>query len=73
MTPNPRTYTAAELLLLLLVVATCTLNNQFDRIERELGMTLLIRAWHERPMRLTDDGTRVVRAIWAHQHDAGHS
>ncbi|MCW1959394.1 MAG: TniQ family protein [Mycobacterium sp.] len=54
-------------------LATCTLNNQINRIERELGMTLLIRAWHERPMRLTDDGARVVRAIWAHQHGAGHS
>jgi hypothetical protein len=29
---------------------------QINRLERELGMKLLIRAWHERPMHLTDDG-----------------
>lgn len=48
-------------------IATSTLNNQINRIERELGMSLLIRAWHERPMQPTDDGECVVRAIRDHE------
>ncbi|MFA5707208.1 LysR family transcriptional regulator [Mycolicibacterium sp.] len=48
-------------------VATCTLNNQINQIERELGVTLLVRAWHERPMRLTEEGARVLQAVRNHQ------
>lgn len=44
-----------------------TLVNQLNRIERELGTKLLIRAERGRPMKLTDDGNRVVAAIRAWQ------
>ena len=37
-----------------------TLVNQINRIERELGMKLLIRAERGRPMELTEDGARVA-------------
>jgi Bacterial regulatory helix-turn-helix protein, lysR family len=40
-----------------------TLVNQINRIERELGMTLLVRAERGHPMTLTDDGARVVATI----------
>jgi TniQ/Bacterial regulatory helix-turn-helix protein, lysR family len=44
-----------------------TLVNQINRIERELGSTLLVRAERGRSMTLTDHGTRVVAAIRACQ------
>ncbi|WP_232785205.1 helix-turn-helix domain-containing protein [Mycobacteroides franklinii] len=44
-----------------------TLVNQINRIERELGTKLLIRAERGRPMRLTDDGARIVAVIRACQ------
>jgi hypothetical protein len=44
-----------------------TLVNQINRIERELGMKLLIRAERGRPMELTEDGARVAATIRACQ------
>lgn len=44
-----------------------TLVSQINRIERELGMTLLIRAERGRPMELTEDGARVAATIRACQ------
>lgn len=40
-----------------------TLVNQINRIERELGMKLLIRAERGRPMKLTEDGARVAASV----------
>lgn len=40
-----------------------TLVNQINRIERELGMKLLIRAERGRPMELTEYGARVTAAV----------
>lgn len=40
-----------------------TLVTQINRVERELGMKLLTRAVRGRPMRVTDDGSRVVAAV----------
>lgn len=40
-----------------------TLVNQINRVERELGTKLLIRAERGRPMQLTDVGARVVAAV----------
>ena len=37
--------------------------NRINRIERELGMTLLIRAERGRPMKLTECGASVVAAV----------
>jgi hypothetical protein len=44
-----------------------TLVNQINRIERELGTMLLVRAERSHPMQLTDDGARVVAAVRACQ------
>lgn len=44
-----------------------TLVNQINRVERELGIKLLVRAERGRPMRLTDDGARVVATVRACQ------
>ncbi|VBA31467.1 hypothetical protein LAUMK136_00063 [Mycobacterium attenuatum] len=44
-----------------------TLVNQINRIERELGTRLLIRAERGRPMELTQDGVRVVATVRACQ------
>ncbi|MGB5149162.1 MAG: LysR family transcriptional regulator [Mycobacterium sp.] len=41
--------------------------SQIDRIERDLGTTLLVRAERGRPMQLTDDGARAVATIRAWQ------
>jgi hypothetical protein len=42
-----------------------TLVNQINRIERDLDMKLLVRAERGHPMRLTEQGTRVVAAVRA--------
>jgi molybdenum-dependent DNA-binding transcriptional regulator ModE len=42
---------------------TASLVSQINRIERELGCVLLVRAERGRPMRLTDDGSEVLAAI----------
>jgi hypothetical protein len=42
-----------------------TLVNQTNRVERELGIKLLVRAERGRPMRLTADGARVVATVRA--------
>ncbi|PEG33267.1 hypothetical protein CQY20_31740 [Mycolicibacterium agri] len=47
-----------------------TLVNQINRIERELGATLLNRAERGRPMKLTAHGARVVATIRACQRRA---
>ena len=44
-------------------VGQFALVNQINRIERELGMTLLIRAERGRPMELTEDGARVAASV----------
>lgn len=44
-----------------------TLVNQINRIERELGTKLLVRAERGHPMKLTDDGARVVATVHAFQ------
>lgn len=44
-----------------------TLVNQINRIERELGTKLLVRAERGHPMQLTDDGARVVATVRACQ------
>jgi hypothetical protein len=44
-----------------------SLVHQLNRLERELGMTLLTRAQRGHPMRLTDDGARVLAALKAYQ------
>jgi hypothetical protein len=44
-----------------------TLVNQINRIESELGTTLLVRAERGHPMQLTDDGERVVATVRACQ------
>ena len=61
--PHPTLTVAAEEL----GVHQFTLVNQINRIERELGTALLVRAERGRPMTLTDHGTRVVAAIRAWQ------
>lgn len=49
-------------------VGQAALVSQINRIERELGSRLLIRAERGHPMQLTDDGARVVATIRAWQH-----
>lgn len=44
-------------------VGQFALVNQINRIERELGMKLLIRAGRGRPMELTEDGARVAASV----------
>jgi hypothetical protein len=61
--PHPTLTVAAKKL----GVHQFTLVNQINRIERELGTTLLVRAERGRPMQLTDDGARVLTAISALQ------
>ncbi|MGQ9352464.1 LysR family transcriptional regulator [Mycolicibacterium gilvum] len=46
-----------------------TLVNQINRIERELGTKLLVRAERGRPMQLTDYGARVVATVRACQRE----
>jgi hypothetical protein len=43
------------------------LTSQINRVEKELGMTQLMRAERGRPMELTDAGTRVLAGIRAWQ------
>ncbi|WP_411154999.1 LysR family transcriptional regulator [Streptomyces sp. Iso 434] len=50
---------------------TFTLVAQINRIERELGGPLLVRAERGRPMTLTPLGRRVLRAIRTSQDGAG--
>jgi TniQ/Bacterial regulatory helix-turn-helix protein, lysR family len=48
-------------------IGQAALVSQINRIESELGTKLLIRAERGRPMRLTNDGTRVVAVIRAYE------
>ncbi|MFV8160552.1 TniQ family protein [Mycobacterium sp. 134] len=48
-------------------VGQAVLVSQINRIESELGTKLLVRAERGRPMRLTDDGARVVATVRACQ------
>lgn len=50
-----------------------TLVHQLNRIERELGKTLLTRAQRGHPMRLTDDGVRVLAEVKAYQRQQSAS
>lgn len=50
-----------------LCVNQFALVNQINRIERELGTKLLIRAERGRPMQLTEDGAKVVATVRACQ------
>ncbi len=48
-----------------------SLVNQINRIERELGKKLLVRAERGRPMRLNRDGAAVVRAVMSYERRIG--
>ncbi|WP_052585712.1 helix-turn-helix domain-containing protein [Mycobacteroides abscessus] len=48
-----------------------TLVNQINRIERELGTKLLVRAERGRPTRLIDTGAGVVAAVRAYARQGG--